>query len=81
MPVWEALDQAGLIARLLPEWDLVRHRPQRNAVHRYAVDRHLLEAAVQAVPLVREVHRPDLLLVGALLHDIATTARRGSRSR
>jgi [protein-PII] uridylyltransferase len=70
VPVWEALDQAGLIARLLPEWDLVRHRPQRNAVHRYAVDRHLLEAAVQAVPLVREVHRPDLLLIGALLHDI-----------
>jgi [protein-PII] uridylyltransferase len=68
--VWEALDQAGLISRLLPEWDLVRHRPQRNAVHRFAVDRHLLEAAVQAAPLVREVHRPDLLLVGALLHDI-----------
>ena len=88
MPVWEALDQAGLIARLLPEWDLVRHRPQRNAVHRYAVDRHLLEAAVQAVPLVREVHRPDLLLVGALLHDIgkgSETAQRdhsaGGRSR
>ena len=70
VPVWEALDQAGLLARLLPEWDLVRHRPQRNAVHRFSVDRHLLEAAVQAAPLVREVSRPDLLLVGALLHDI-----------
>ncbi len=74
VPVWEALDQAGLVARLLPEWDRVRHLPQRNAVHRFAVDRHLLECAVQAAPLVRDVHRPDLLLVGALLHDIGKGA-------
>jgi [protein-PII] uridylyltransferase len=79
VPVWEALDQAGLISRLLPEWDVVRHRPQRNAVHRYAVDRHLLEAAVQAVPLVREVHRPDLLLIGALLHDIGKGSETAQR--
>jgi [protein-PII] uridylyltransferase len=74
VPVWEALDQAGLLTRLVPEWDQVRHLPQRNAVHRYSVDRHLLECAVRAAPLVRDVHRPDLLLVGALLHDIGKGA-------
>lgn len=69
-PVLEALDRAGLLEWLLPEWELVRHRPQSNAYHRFTVDRHLLEAAAQAALLLRRVERPDLLLLGALLHDI-----------
>jgi [protein-PII] uridylyltransferase len=70
IPALEALDQRGLLVGLLPEWAAVRNRPQRNAYHRFTVDRHLLEAASQAAPLAAKVERPDLLLVGALLHDI-----------
>ncbi|MBW3615562.1 MAG: [protein-PII] uridylyltransferase, partial [Actinobacteria bacterium] len=70
LAVLEALDQHDLLVRLLPEWQAVRHRPQRNAYHRFTVDRHLWETAIQAAALTRQVARPDLLLVGALVHDI-----------
>ncbi|MFJ8000562.1 [protein-PII] uridylyltransferase [Streptomyces sp. NPDC096310] len=70
IPVWEALEAEGLITQLVPDWERVRCRPQRNPVHTWTVDRHLVEAAVQASSLTRRVGRPDLLLVCALLHDI-----------
>lgn len=68
--VWEALEAEGLITHFLPDWERVRCRPQRNAVHIWTVDRHLIETAVRASEFTRRVHRPDLLLVAALLHDI-----------
>jgi [protein-PII] uridylyltransferase len=68
--VWEALDQEELITALLPDWERVRNRPQRNPLHTFTVDRHLIEAASRAASLIRDVARPDLLLLTALLHDI-----------
>jgi [protein-PII] uridylyltransferase len=70
IPVIEALDQRGLISRMLPEWEPVRSRPQRNAYHRFTVDRHLWEAAANAAEIADRVGRPDLLVLGALFHDI-----------
>jgi [protein-PII] uridylyltransferase len=68
--VIEALDQLGLWHRMIPEWEPCRSRPQRNAYHRFTVDRHLCEAAAEAAALVDRVDRPDLLVLGALFHDI-----------
>ena len=42
----EALDQQGVWERYVPEWPTVRSKPQRNAYHRFTVDRHLWETAV-----------------------------------
>jgi [protein-PII] uridylyltransferase len=66
----EALDQQGLWERYFPEWPSVRSKPQRNAYHRFTVDRHLWEAAAQSAQLAGRVSRPDLLVLAGLLHDI-----------
>ncbi|MGX7824908.1 [protein-PII] uridylyltransferase [Actinokineospora sp. 24-640] len=68
--VVEALDRTGLWARLFPEWGAVRDLPPRDAAHVWTVDRHLVRATVNAARRVTSVSRPDLLLLGALLHDI-----------
>jgi [protein-PII] uridylyltransferase len=85
IPVFEALDHEGVLVPLLPEWEHVKARSQRNAYHRFTVDRHSLEAVAEAATLLdpgnpagagfdgdvaRRAPRAVLLL-GALLHDIA----------
>jgi [protein-PII] uridylyltransferase len=68
--VVESLDRTGLWGRLIPEWGAVRDLPPRDRAHVWTVDRHLVEACAQAARLTTRVSRPDLLLVGTVLHDI-----------
>jgi [protein-PII] uridylyltransferase len=70
VPTIEALDRTGLWGQLLPEWDAIRDLPPRDVSHKWTVDRHVVECAVHAAPLTTNVARPDLLALGALLHDI-----------
>ena len=72
-------DHVGLLAAHLPEWDIVRGRPQRNALHRYDVDSHGAEAVVALHALRRNedldriwrrLERPDDLVLATWLHDV-----------
>ncbi|WP_370375453.1 [protein-PII] uridylyltransferase [Micromonospora sp. HM5-17] len=70
VPTWETCDRYGLVDGWFPEWPRMRSLPQHNPVHRYTLDRHLVQTAAEATAYAREVDRPDLLLLAALLHDV-----------
>ena len=67
---WETLEETGALAKLLPEWERIRLLPHASEIHRFTVDRHVVETCIEASGLIRRVDRPDVLMVAALLHDI-----------
>ena len=70
LAVWETLEETGALDRILPEWERIRMLPHASEIHRFTVDRHVVETCIEASALIREVARPDVLMVAALLHDI-----------
>jgi [protein-PII] uridylyltransferase len=70
LAVWETLEETGALAGILPEWERIRLLPHASEIHRFTVDRHVVETCIEASALIRHVARPDVLMVAALLHDI-----------
>jgi len=67
---WETLEATGALTGLLPEWERIRLLPHSSEIHRFTVDRHVVETCIEASSMIRRVDRPDVLMVAALLHDI-----------
>ena len=73
--VWEELDFVDIPGRWVPEWLGVRNRPSASAVHRYTVDRHMVEVTAKLSRqsagggTYDDEHYASLLLAG-IFHDI-----------
>ena len=80
LPALAELDDTGVLTALLPEWEPTRGRTQRNPYHRFTLDRHGWNAAVELAELVRRepwaaetferVGDRDALMLAAVLHDV-----------
>ena len=87
LPALADADHIGLLAAHLPEWRRVRGHPQRNPYHRYDLDTHLVQTVswVQRIAdgelgqrlaaVYERLNEPDVLLLGALFHDVGKAWR------
>ena len=72
-------DHLGVLSAYLPEWEAVRGRPQRNALHRFDLDTHGAQAVAALHTLVERedlgmlwdcLDAKDSLLLAVWLHDV-----------
>jgi [protein-PII] uridylyltransferase len=82
LPAMQDADDLGVLAAMLPGWARVRGRPQRNPLHTFDVDTHLLQSAAWLThiadggldPRHRDLWEgladPDAVLLGTFLHDV-----------
>lgn len=75
LAVWETLEETGGLTMILPEFTAVLLLPHASPLHRFTVDRHLVETCIEASRLIRRVSRPDLLMVAAILHDVGKASQ------
>ncbi len=52
------VEETGALDAVLPEWERIRLFPHASPVHRFTVDRHVVETCVAAAGLIRTVARP-----------------------
>src|SRR6266545_4095897 len=77
------MHELGFLGRFLPEWDALTCLVQYDVYHKFTVDQHSLlavenlealapgqSAESEAAHVLNDVERPDLLMLGMLLHDI-----------
>lgn len=68
--VVKQMDRHGLWSRFVPEWDNIRGLMPREPNHVSTIDEHSLNTVAGCALETVTVARPDLLLLGALYHDM-----------
>jgi [protein-PII] uridylyltransferase len=88
---FRAMHDLGLLGRYLPEWGAITCLVQYDIYHRFTADQHSLLSVENLEALVpgqspesgamsevlSELQRPDLMMLGMLLHDVGKGRGRG----